>query len=249
MPSFTHQNHRLFYREQGSGPLLLVLPGNTASSACHQGELDYFSDRFHVVSMDFWGTGQSDRMEHWPEDWYLQAARDAAALVIHLGETNAIFMGTSGGAAVALLAGIHCPGQVQAVIADSICERFLPEMVDFLLVDRGTRNQGQVQFWSFAHGADWPAVVDADTEMVAHFGRSGGDYFRGRLAEIRCPVLITGSLKDNLIPQLGPDNISMAAQIADCQLYLVNQGGHPLMWSNAQSFRRTADLFLAKYAA
>ena len=33
MPYVTHDDHRLFYREQGNGPLLLILPGNTASSA------------------------------------------------------------------------------------------------------------------------------------------------------------------------------------------------------------------------
>ncbi|MCB0152504.1 MAG: hypothetical protein KDE01_33210, partial [Caldilineaceae bacterium] len=62
MPIFSIDGLTLHYREAGAGPLLLVLPGNTASSACHDGELTYFADHFHVVSPDFRGTGQSTRL-------------------------------------------------------------------------------------------------------------------------------------------------------------------------------------------
>ena len=63
MPHFAHHGHRLFYREQGEGTLLMILPGNTASSACYEGELNYFSRRYRAVSLDFAGTGASDRLE------------------------------------------------------------------------------------------------------------------------------------------------------------------------------------------
>ncbi|QTA84412.1 alpha/beta fold hydrolase [Desulfonema magnum] len=85
MPYFIYNNHRLFYREQGNGQLLLILPGNTASSACLQSELEYFGRHYHVVSFDFMGTGRSDRMSSWPEDWWKQGADQAAALLDHLG--------------------------------------------------------------------------------------------------------------------------------------------------------------------
>ena len=88
MPYFTSNHHRLFYREQGSGPLLLILHGNTASSAHHAliGDLDYFARRYRVVAPDFLGCGQSDRLAMWPLDWWAQGGRDAAALVQHLGD-------------------------------------------------------------------------------------------------------------------------------------------------------------------
>ncbi len=106
MPSFTSGNRRLFYREQGVGPLLAILPGNTASSASHAGELDYFGRWYHTVCLDFIGTGQSERVPAWPEAWWEICAGDVAALVDHLGQGQAILMGTSGGAVVALLAAI-----------------------------------------------------------------------------------------------------------------------------------------------
>lgn len=62
---------------------MLVLPGNTASSVHHQDELGHFGRHFWAVSPDFWGTGASERLEVWPEDWYEQCAHDMAALVEH----------------------------------------------------------------------------------------------------------------------------------------------------------------------
>ncbi len=70
MPYFTHEGHRLHYREQGSGRPLLILPGDTSSAAHHSGELAHFGDRYHSVSLDFRGTGRSDRIETWPADWW-----------------------------------------------------------------------------------------------------------------------------------------------------------------------------------
>jgi len=109
MPYFKWNDHQIFYRQQGEGPLLLILPGNTASSICHQGEVDYFSDRFFALSLDFLGTGQSDRIPTWPDDWWGQGASQARALVEHLGRQDCIVMGTSGGAAIALRMAIQFP--------------------------------------------------------------------------------------------------------------------------------------------
>lgn len=50
MPFFRWLNHRLHEREQGAGEPLLILPGNTASSAFHSGELDYFGQHYHPTA-------------------------------------------------------------------------------------------------------------------------------------------------------------------------------------------------------
>ena len=48
---------------EGTGSLLLISPGNTASSACHPAELAYFGRQYQAVSLDLPGAGQSDRLE------------------------------------------------------------------------------------------------------------------------------------------------------------------------------------------
>lgn len=62
---------------------------------------------------------------------------------------------------------------------------------------------GQIAFWTMAHGDDWEQVVGADSDLLRRFDASGGDWFAGRLREIRCPVLFTASLHDNLLPDVG----------------------------------------------
>jgi valacyclovir hydrolase len=245
MPYFNWENHRIHYREQGKGDLLLILPGNTASSTCHQGELDHFGNRFRTVSMDFLGTGRSDHVHEWSDDWWLQGARQAKALSDHLGYEKCTVMGTSGGAASALLMAIHFAGSVDAVIADSCVEFFsLAFTEQNVLPDRKRRTTGQIEFWKYANGDDWEQVVDADTAMLLRFAKQGGDWFSGRLGEIHCPVLLTASKKDRDLPQIIEQNGRMAEQIPSCRLFINDRGSHPLMWSAPQDFRAAADDFL-----
>jgi pimeloyl-ACP methyl ester carboxylesterase len=246
MPHLKWAGQRLFYRERGEGHLLLVLPGNTASSACHGGELQFWSDRYHVVSLDYLGTGGSDRVPVWADDWYDQGAHQSAALVEHLGCGTCFVMGTSGGAVAALLMAALYPGLVRAVIADSFGERYPQEWVQSTLIEnRAQRTSGQVAFWEAAHGPDWEQVVEADTEMLVRLARRGGDWFGGRLELIRCPALLTATREDELVPDIARQMCSVAAQIADCRIYVNNSGGHPLMWSRPQDFRAVSDHFMS----
>ncbi len=249
MPFFSFQEHRHFYRIRGQGPLLLVFPGNTASSVCHEGELEYFGQRYRAVSVDFLGTGQSDRLAVWPTDWFQRGAHAAAALIEHLGEQRAIAIGTSGGAIVATWLALLHAERISALIADSEVSVYPPGFWDGAADDRARRTPGQVSFWSFAHGANWEQVVDADTAMIRGIP-TGTDIYGGRLGEIACPVLLTASLGDDLLPRdVGEQLCTMARQIPDCRVFLANQGGHPLMWSRPEDFRAACSLFLQRLGA
>jgi valacyclovir hydrolase len=244
MPFFTSQGKRLFYREQGEGPLLVVLHGNTASSACHGGELDHFGKGFHAVAMDAFGTGQSERAADWPHHWWLHTAHDAAALVEHVGGGPAVLVGASGGAVAGLLAAIHYGERVRAVVADSCVENWTPEEVKRLSESRSRMSLGQIAFWQHAHGDDWHAVVASDTAMIKSWEATGISFYDGRLSKVRCPVLLTDSLRDELLPRVGEEVCRMASEIRDCRVYLANDGRHPMMWSRAEDFRRESDSFL-----
>jgi valacyclovir hydrolase len=236
---------RLHYREQGQGPLLFILPGNTASSACHLGELAYYGERFRAVSLDFLGTGRSDRVAAWADDWWQSGARQVRALLDHLGGERCIAMGASGGAIVALWAAVLYPECVRAVVADSCVPTFTGEMLKANVIrDRARRTPDQVAFWRNAHGHDWDQVVEADSDMIRRFVERGGDWFGTRLNEIQCPVLLTASQQDAALPHVTRQTCQMAEQIPNCCLYLHNEGGHPLMWSQAETFRAVADRFL-----
>jgi pimeloyl-ACP methyl ester carboxylesterase len=164
--------------------------------------------------------------------------------VRHLEKGPAVLAGTSGGAAVALLAAIRHPSKVKAVIADSEVEFYPLEKMKPLVAERGQRTPGQVAFWRGAHGEDWSQVVEADSDMLLRFAAQGGDFFEGRLGEIRCPVLLTASLLDEMLPEIARQLPRMALQIPNCRLYFSNSGAHPWMWSRPEEFRGIADYFL-----
>ncbi len=245
MPYLEHEGHRLFYREQGHGPLLLILPGNTASSAHHLGELACFGRSFHAIALDFRGTGLSERLAPWPDDWYEQAAHDVAALVKRTGEGPAYVMGTSGGGMVALLLAILHPEAVRGVIADSCIEVYPPELLRQEMARRNPQGPEAAAFWRSGHGADWEEVVAADSAMMRRFAAQGGDLFRGQLGRIGCPVLFTVSLADEMLPDPGAQVCHMVQQIPSSRAVIFPEGTHPLMWSRAGDFRQVAGQWLA----
>jgi valacyclovir hydrolase len=250
MPAFSHNEHQLFYRQQGSGPLLLILPGNTASSISVVGELAYFGQRYRAVSLDFRGTGQSDRLEEWPENWWEVAAHDAAALIKHLGDEPAFVIGTSGGAVVGLLLAILYPEQVRALVADSTVEHFTKVSISNVVEGRAARTPEQIAFWIAAHGDDWEAVVDADSAMLLDFCKKmKGNWAQGRLNQIQCPVLLTASLEDPLLPEVCKQLMSMSRQIPNSRSFLTSDGDHPFMWSRPEEFRHVCDYFLGRVEA
>lgn len=250
MPFFTHRGHRLQFRTQGSGPLMLIPPGNTASSALHEGELAHFGQRYHAVSLDFVGTGQSDRLERWPLSWWEDGARDAAALIEHLGYQRAIVIGTSGGGIVALLMGLLAPDRVATIIADSCVAGLSAEALRASVAGRQWEMEHGGGFWRIAHGDDWREVVSADSNLLLRWAERGGvDWFPRGLSAIRCPVLLTASLTDSLLPDVAVQVPMMAHEIEQGHAFLVNYGDHPFMWSHPDEFRSIAAWFLNRITA
>ena len=246
MPYFEHQGYQLHYRQQGEtgAPLLLFLPGSTASSAPHQGELEYFSPSYCAAALDYLGTGKSARLAVWPDSWWEDNPHQAAALIQHMGYERAVVVGASGGGNVALNTAIAYPHLVHAVVADSTNGIWSAQILKAELAEREKRTPMQVQFWEHSHGEDWEQVVQADSDLMRRLSEGDGDLLKGRLKEITCPVLLTGSLSDRTLPDLGQQAVRMAQQIPECVVFLSNQGDHPLMWTRPLDFRRVCSSFL-----
>jgi valacyclovir hydrolase len=181
----------------------------------------------------------------WPDDWWLDGARAAVALVDHLEAEQAVVMGTSGGAVAALLMAQHAPDRVRAVIADSVVMRQPPDVLRAEVGNRRRQSPDAAAFWRNAHGDDWANVVEADNDLLLRLAARDGVWFERPLSEIQCPVLLTGSLRDTALFKPGEQMVEMARQIEESQLYLANGGDHPLMWSRPDRFRQAAGSFLA----
>lgn len=247
MPSMSYRGRRLHYREQGSGSLLLIVHGNTASSALHEGELAHFGAHYRAVAPDLPGVGGSARLDVWPLDWWQEGAQAVAALAEHLGEGRCAVMGTSGGAIVALWMAILRPDLVAAVVADSCVERHRPEAIRAAVASRDFSDPASQRFWWRAHGDDWERVVRADSDLMLRFAAAGADWFGERLAEVAAPTLFTASLADEMLPYVEGEICRMVRQVRSSGAFVVGEGTHPLMWSRPEVFREAADAFLARH--
>ena len=109
---------RLAYRDEGAGLPLLCLPGLTRSMA----DFDYLIPHLpplRLIRMDYRGRGASD--------WtgaatytVAQEAKDALALLDHLGVAKAVILGTSRGGLIGMLLGATARDRIAGLILNDV---------------------------------------------------------------------------------------------------------------------------------
>ena len=246
LPFFQYHDKKVYYRDEGKGKVLLLLPGNTASSAVHLSEIKFFSESFRVICPDYVGYGQSDRVERLPVDFWWVTAEMCMDLVQSLNVDDFIAIGTSGGGIIALDAAIIAPNFVKCVVADSIPGEFLNrEQLQREVKKRESLTEDSIEFWKNAHGQDWNRVVQMDSRLILEIAEVENSLFKDRLSEVKCPVLLTGSLMDDAIPNIELEICSIAKKISTSKTVLFPAGGHPLMWSRPNDFRKEVVSFVS----
>ncbi len=247
MPYFDYKGKKVHFVDKGQGDTLLLLPGNTSSSLIHSADIDYFATGFRVVCPDYPGYGKSERVEKLAVDFWWSNAELCKELLSFLEQENCIALGSSGGGIIALNLAIIAPALVRAVVADSITGEFA----------NGKDFERQVQmrknapdelrtFWQMAHGEDWERIIELDSQLLIEASMRQESFYRGRLKEINCPVLLTGSLSDDAISDVEVNICSVARQITNSKTIFFPTGGHPLMWSRPEDFRENVMQFLER---
>jgi len=264
MPKIDIAELEIHYTEEGTGDTMVLFPDNLHASRAYEDEIEHFSDRFHVFSFDYPGTGRSTRDVRYQDEraydlWNFRADL-ACHLLLNLGIQAAYAVGAGEGA----LAALHFAGR-QAQLHDLapkgvIADSFLPAL-DGRTLHRWldtrehyyVRNAGSLRE---QHGDDWRQVVDADTAFLRKMANQGGyalpDFV---LNAIPSPILLTGSLQDPLTPGIAEAYARMSDIVPDCTVHLESSSGHqwgeehPLMWTAPDLFRQVCDSFLSRRAA
>ena len=120
MPSFSLDGQRLAYTVHGSSPRLTILVhGLLFSQYMHEALAKALAERGHrVVTLDLLGHGESDRpTEKWRYSMPAYGAQ-IVALLDHLGEREAVVMGTSLGANAALEAVAQAPDRFRGMVIE-----------------------------------------------------------------------------------------------------------------------------------
>jgi len=236
MPYFSYEGKSVFYRDEGKGDLLLLLPGNTASSASHDGEMEFFAQSFRVICPDYVGYGKSARVERFPVDFWWYNAEMCVELIRSLAIDEFIAIGTSGGGIIALNVGIIAGKLLKCLVADSIPGEIprRDEIKEWIRANE-MMTEDQISFWRQAHGEDWAHIVKLDILLMAE--AAGKSLYKNRLGEVQCPVLLTASLSDDGIADIGIKMCDIARKVQSAKSVFFSAGGHPLMWSRPHEFR------------
>jgi pimeloyl-ACP methyl ester carboxylesterase len=240
------RNRSMYYRDEGSGPVVVLLPGQTASSAHFTREIRQLRATHRVIAPDFVGTGMSQRVASFSSDFWVQAAADVLALMTHLGEEHYILVGCSGGGIVALILAAMRPELVHAIVLDSTPEWITPADLEHILAERRAHFAESREFWEKGHGDDWERVVSCDSDFLQALAAQGGLHLGKWLMKVECPALMVASTADELLPRAAEDAWRLACQIRQGRLYVTCEGGHPVAWTAPDEFDHVVGGFLAQ---
>lgn len=119
MAYFIYDNKKIYYKEIGNGKPLIFLHGNTASSSMFLEIVNFYTDIFKVILIDFLGHGKSDRLSIFPEDLWFDEAMQVIAFLKEKQYEKVNIIGSSGGALVAINVALEAPELVSKIVADS----------------------------------------------------------------------------------------------------------------------------------
>ncbi len=247
MSYFKYQNFNIYYKVYGEGKPLVIIHGDTASSKMFIPELKFYSKNFKVILLDLVGQGKSQRVNELPLNYWNFNGMLVIELCIYLGISNVNLLGTSGGAIIALNAVLGNPNLFDKIILDSFMgENLSYEFARKILDDRKIAKSrlSSKLFWFMMHGSDWKNVIDQSTNLIMNFARNRGNFFECDLKNIKNYTLITGSLKDDLIPDIENILKSINSKIENSKLVMFKNGNHPAMFSNKKEFRNLVLNFL-----
>lgn len=104
----------LYYREKGNKEPFILLHGNGEDGSYFENQIDYFSDKYRVIALDTRGHGKSPRGT---EPFTIeQFSCDLYDFLTGLEISNAIILGFSDGANIAMKFAIKHPNMVKALI-------------------------------------------------------------------------------------------------------------------------------------
>lgn len=239
MSFFNYRGKDIYYTEAGSGRVLMLLHGNTASSNMFQSVVADYAGRYRVILFDFLGYGKSQSVERFPADLWFDEAQQVIAFLDERAYRDVLLIGSSGGALAAINVALERPDLVAGVVADSFeGVRASAEAAEGLANGReqSKKDPGAVMFYRAMLGDDWQSVVDNDTAAVSEHAKTIGDYFHKPVSELKAPILLTGSREDPLLPQLETVYRDFLAQAEHGEMELFEHGGHPAMLSNREAF-------------
>ena len=257
MSTLAVNDTQLYYRDVGSGELLVFVHGLGSSADDWARQIDAFADRYRVVTFDVRGHGQSAKPDG-PYSIPLFAA-DTAALLRALEAAPANVVGLSMGGMIALQLALDAPDLVKRlVIVNSMPEAELDSLRDrwiywsrrlatqvlgmratgkmianriFVKPEQGMLRQQFIERWAANDKRAYLATINA----------IAGWNVADRLGEITCPTLVVAADQDYTPVSVKRE---YAAQMPNAELTVIEDSHHATPVERPQAFNHVLDAFL-----
>lgn len=226
---------RIYYEESGKGDPLLLIVGRASDHHLWNSTQGDFAKNYRLIVYDQRGTGQSDKPEEPP--YTVQGfARDAVAILDHLGIARTHVYGASMGGAIgqwfgiehadrlgALVLACSSPGDAHGVRRSQEIHRLILEGDNFKVLDTffSTRRALPAFFISMRESAKYPVPEYADR---LHAMASEAHNSWERLPAIKAPTLILQGTDDPVVPAANAQ--LLADRIPGAEIHMVRRGRH-----------------------
>jgi 3-oxoadipate enol-lactonase len=250
----------LYWRSIGSGPAVLLIPGQGMTTEGWWATIPVLARSFRVIAFDNRDTGRSSRVP-WPYS-VAQMAQDAVAVLEAAGEERAHVYGISLGSLVAQEVALRHPERVNALVlgassaggfaaykppATSPAQTFLvragtmgPEEAEWAAVPY-TYGEKTRRLHADRIGADIARRMQSPPEPLAYLHQAAAvaahDAYE-RLNQVAAPTLVVHGERDVFIP---PANaLVLAEKIPGAELQLWPDAGHMYIIDEPQADREIA---------
>jgi pimeloyl-ACP methyl ester carboxylesterase len=123
----------LYYEREGTGPVLLMIPGGPADAGAFAALAPFLTDRYTVVPYDPRGNSRSVPDDPSKDQDLDVHGDDAAALLAAVTSEPAYVLGSSGGAQIGLNLAARHPARVHTLVAhEPPCAELLPDAAEVL---------------------------------------------------------------------------------------------------------------------
>jgi pimeloyl-ACP methyl ester carboxylesterase len=131
LPTLNVPGATLYYERDGSGPVLLMIPGGPADAGVFAALREFLTDRYTVVPYDPRGNSRSVPEDPSKDQDMDVHGDDAATLLAAVGSEPAYMLGSSGGAQIGLNLAARHPERVHTLVAhEPPCVPLLPNAAE-----------------------------------------------------------------------------------------------------------------------
>jgi valacyclovir hydrolase len=251
MPKLAVSGTGIHYEDSGSGPPIVFIPGALGTGAGDFAEqLPVFSRAWRVIAPDLRGYGQSRPPEReYPVDFYQSDANDVIGLMSELGCERFAVLGWSDGANVATLLAATFPDRISKLVVWAGNSFVSDEEVATFQGIRSisTWSPRAVDALKPVYGDQLGRIWGDYVDGLARIHAAGGDLYRTKLSQVRCPALILHGAKDPLVPGFHPEILHKG--IMGSELFVFPEGKHNVHARYAPEFNQVVSGFLSRQPA